>query len=74
MNAIIQQVLVVEYIVQNQMCEDCHRREAQDFWRSVVQVRQKARLATLLVMQESGNIKIAGITQENYYLFGANNT
>ena len=24
------------------MCDDCHRREAKDFWRAVVQVRQKA--------------------------------
>lgn len=40
-SAILQQVFVVEYVVQNQMCEDCHRREAQDFWRALVQVRQK---------------------------------
>lgn len=40
-STILQQVFVVEYIVQHQMCEDCHRREAQDFWRAVVQVRQK---------------------------------
>ena len=23
------------------MCDECHRREAKDFWRAVVQVRQK---------------------------------
>lgn len=23
------------------MCDDCHRVEAKDFWRAVVQVRQK---------------------------------
>ena len=45
MNAIIQQLLVVEYTVQYQMCEDCHRREAQDFWRSVIQIRQKAKIS-----------------------------
>ncbi|KAL7990964.1 hypothetical protein Chor_014394 [Crotalus horridus] len=39
--AILQQVFVVEYIVQSQMCEDCHRVEAKDFWKAVVQVRQK---------------------------------
>ncbi|NXX83980.1 NMD3 protein, partial [Urocolius indicus] len=39
--AVLQQVFVVEYIVQSQMCEDCHRIEAKDFWKSVVQVRQK---------------------------------
>ena len=40
-SAILQQVFVVEYVVQHQMCEECHRRNAQDFWRAVVQVRQK---------------------------------
>lgn len=39
--AILQQIFVVEYIVQSQMCEDCHRVEAKDFWKAVVQVRQK---------------------------------
>lgn len=40
--AILQQVFVVEYTVSHQMCDDCHRSEAQDYWRAVVQVRQKA--------------------------------
>ena len=31
----------MEYIVHYQMCDECHRREAKDFWRAVVQVRQK---------------------------------
>ncbi|XP_020647474.3 60S ribosomal export protein NMD3 [Pogona vitticeps] len=39
--AILQQVFIVEYIVQSQMCDDCHRVEAKDFWKAVVQVRQK---------------------------------
>ncbi|CAF97404.1 unnamed protein product [Tetraodon nigroviridis] len=39
--AILQQVFVVEFVVQNQMCDDCHRVEAKDFWKAVVQVRQK---------------------------------
>ncbi|KAJ7399146.1 60S ribosomal export protein NMD3 [Pitangus sulphuratus] len=39
--AVLQQVFMVEYIVQSQMCEDCHRIEAKDFWKAVVQVRQK---------------------------------
>ncbi|NXG29780.1 NMD3 protein, partial [Dromaius novaehollandiae] len=39
--AVLQQVFVVEYMVQSQMCEDCHRVEAKDFWKAVVQVRQK---------------------------------
>ncbi len=40
-SAILQQVFVVEYVVHHQMCNECHRREAADFWRAVVQVRQK---------------------------------
>ncbi|MGH0169992.1 UNVERIFIED_CONTAM: hypothetical protein FKN15_063287 [Acipenser sinensis] len=39
--AILQQVFVVEFVIQSQMCDDCHRIEAKDFWKAVVQVRQK---------------------------------
>uniref|UniRef100_A0A8C4ZB72 60S ribosomal export protein NMD3 n=1 Tax=Gadus morhua TaxID=8049 RepID=A0A8C4ZB72_GADMO len=39
--AILQQVFVVEFTIQYQMCDDCHRVEAKDFWKAVVQVRQK---------------------------------
>ncbi|RWS10009.1 60S ribosomal export protein NMD3-like protein [Dinothrombium tinctorium] len=40
--AILQQSFVVEYVVNNFTCDACHRREAKDFWRALVQVRQKA--------------------------------
>ncbi|XP_023028053.2 60S ribosomal export protein NMD3 [Leptinotarsa decemlineata] len=40
--AVLEQVFVVEYTVAHQMCNDCHRSEAQDFWRASVQIRQKA--------------------------------
>ncbi|KTF72386.1 hypothetical protein cypCar_00049051, partial [Cyprinus carpio] len=39
--AILQKVFMVEFVIQPQMCEDCHRVEAKDFWKVVVQVRQK---------------------------------
>lgn len=39
--AVLQQVFVVEFTVQNFQCDDCHRVEAKDFWRAVVQIRQK---------------------------------
>eukprot|EP00127_Corallochytrium_limacisporum_P001276 Clim_evm1s49 gene=Clim_evmTU1s49 len=39
--AVLEQSFVVEYVVQNQMCDMCHRSEAQDSWNAVVQVRQK---------------------------------
>ncbi|XP_050074442.1 60S ribosomal export protein NMD3 [Anopheles maculipalpis] len=41
-DVVLQQVFVVEFTVNNQMCDDCHRTEAQDYWRCLVQVRQKA--------------------------------
>lgn len=40
-STVLQQTFVVDFIVQYQMCDDCHRREAKDFWKAVVQVRQK---------------------------------
>ncbi|KAJ8894384.1 hypothetical protein PR048_007035 [Dryococelus australis] len=39
---VLQQVFIVEYTINHQMCEDCHRTEAQDYWRALVQVRQKS--------------------------------
>lgn len=39
--AILQQVFVVEFVVNNQMCDDCHKIETKSFWRAVVQLRQK---------------------------------
>lgn len=46
--AILQQVFVVEFVVQYQMCDDCHRVEAKDFWKAVVQVRQKVDICALM--------------------------
>ncbi|XP_071115506.1 60S ribosomal export protein NMD3-like [Haliotis cracherodii] len=39
--AVLQQVFVVEFVVNSQICEDCQRVEAKDYWKAVVQVRQK---------------------------------
>lgn len=41
-STILQQTFVVDFIIQFQMCDDCHRREAKDFWKAVVQLRQKS--------------------------------
>ncbi|XP_055381246.1 60S ribosomal export protein NMD3 [Condylostylus longicornis] len=38
----LQQVFIVEYTVTNHMCNDCHRSEAKDFWKYLVQVRQRS--------------------------------
>lgn len=39
---LLQQVFIVEFVVNNLMCNDCHRTEAKDYWRASVQVRQNA--------------------------------
>lgn len=39
--AILQQVFVVEYVVNNNFCSDCHKSESHHFWKAVVQLRQK---------------------------------
>merc|ERR1712168_204243 len=39
--AILEQSLVIEFTEAGGMCNDCHRMEAKDFWKCVVQVRQK---------------------------------
>ncbi|GBN49555.1 60S ribosomal export protein NMD3 [Araneus ventricosus] len=38
---VLQQELIVEYEVQTFMCGDCHKNEAKNFWKAVVQVRQR---------------------------------
>ena len=35
-STILQQTFVVEYVVNNQMCDDCHRVEAKDTWNASV--------------------------------------
>ncbi|KAL3094278.1 hypothetical protein niasHS_004034 [Heterodera schachtii] len=39
--AVLQQSMVVEFVLLNQMCDDCRRFEAKDYWRACVQVRQR---------------------------------
>lgn len=41
-HTVLEQVFVVEFTIQNQMCDDCHRVEAKDYWRCMVQLRQHA--------------------------------
>ncbi|KAM7346585.1 60S ribosomal export protein NMD3-like isoform 1-T2 [Cochliomyia hominivorax] len=38
----LRQGVIIEYTIQNNMCHECHRVEAKDYWRCVVQVRQHA--------------------------------
>ena len=39
--AILEQTFIVEFTVFNQMCTDCQKKETNNFWKAVVQVRQK---------------------------------
>ena len=39
--AMLQQTTVIEFTVVNQICADCQRVEAKDYWKAVVQVRQR---------------------------------
>ena len=39
--AVLQQSFVVEFVMMNQMCDECRRFEAKDYWRACVQVRQR---------------------------------
>lgn len=38
----LQQVFIVEFTVANQMCDDCHRSEAQDYWRALVSIMRNS--------------------------------
>ena len=53
-STILQQTFIVEYLVQGQMCDDCHRREAKDFWKAVVQVRQKVKKNIIIYQAFTG--------------------
>jgi len=39
--AVLQQECIVEFVINNFMCPDCHRVEAKDYWKAMVQIRQK---------------------------------
>uniref|UniRef100_A0A914XE13 60S ribosomal export protein NMD3 n=1 Tax=Plectus sambesii TaxID=2011161 RepID=A0A914XE13_9BILA len=65
--AILQQVFVVEFTVYNQMCDDCRRAEAKDFWRACVQVRQKCEFKKTmfyleqLVLKHKAHVNTTGV-------------
>lgn len=68
--AVLQQVFIVEFTVHNQMCDDCHRVEAKDYWRACVQIRQKqtSHKKTLyfleqLILKHGAHNKATGIKQ-----------
>ncbi|EPZ32835.1 NMD3 domain-containing protein [Rozella allomycis CSF55] len=40
-NTVLQQTLIIEYIMAGQQCEDCARIEAKNTWKAALQLRQK---------------------------------
>ena len=47
------QAYIVEFTLLNQMCDDCHKVEAKNYWRACVQVRQKcAHKKTLFYLEQ----------------------
>ncbi|KAH7717086.1 60S ribosomal export protein NMD3 [Aphelenchoides avenae] len=55
--AVLQQAFVVEFVLLNQMCDDCRRAEAKDYWRACVQIRQKCDFKKTLFYLEQLLIK-----------------
>ncbi|KAF8366251.1 hypothetical protein PRIPAC_84080 [Pristionchus pacificus] len=49
---ILQQSFIVEFSIHSQMCDECRRAEAKDFWRACVQVRQRAEFKKTLFYLE----------------------
>ncbi len=46
--AVLQQTFIVEFTIFNQICDGCQRIEAKDYWKALVQVRQRVRLDFLI--------------------------
>jgi len=40
-SVVLQEVFIVEYVVHSHFCDDCHHREADKTWNTVVQLRQR---------------------------------
>ncbi|PIO66678.1 NMD3 family protein [Teladorsagia circumcincta] len=62
-STILQQTFIVEFTIHNQMCDDCRRAEAKDFWRACVQVRQKAEFKKTLFYLEQLLLKHSAHSQ-----------
>jgi nonsense-mediated mRNA decay protein 3 len=73
--AVLQQTCMVEFTVANQICDDCQRVEAKDYWKCVVQVRQRATnkktfyYLEQLILKSNAHNKTVSIKQTQGYLF-----
>lgn len=69
--AVLQQSFVIEFVVNRNMCEACHRIEAKDFWNAVTQVRQKVShkktfyYLEQLLLKHKANGKVTNIKSVN---------
>lgn len=60
--AVLQQTFVVEFTIFNQICDDCQRIEAKDYWKALVQVRQRVRLTSQLSLHSKHDTFILDVT------------
>jgi nonsense-mediated mRNA decay protein 3 len=71
--ALLQQTCVIEFQVVNQICEECQRVEAKDYWKCVVQVRQRAQhkktffYLEQLILKMNAHQKTVSIKQTHGY-------
>ena len=65
-SAILEQTFLVEFVVFNQMCTDCQRKETNDFWKAVVQVRQKVIVSNMMTDRQTD--KLADVTKSILYV------
>jgi nonsense-mediated mRNA decay protein 3 len=72
--AILQQTFIVEFTIFNQICDDCQRIEAKDYWKALVQVRQRVRFYLFLfnsnkkISSSRLHIKKRSSISNNFYL------
>ncbi|OAF66772.1 60S ribosomal export protein NMD3 [Intoshia linei] len=55
--AILEEEISIKYIIAAQTCNDCHRIEAKDYWRAVVQLRQKTLFRKTILYMEQKIVK-----------------
>jgi nonsense-mediated mRNA decay protein 3 len=69
-STILQQTFIVEYVVHNQFCDDCHKIEAKNTWQSSVQVRQRVNHKRTffwleqIIMKHKAHTKCVSIKEE----------
>ena len=71
-NTVLQQNLIIEFIIQNLQCDDCKKTYTPHLWQSQVQIRQKvAHKRTFLwleqlILKHKAQEKCIGVQNENH--------